>query len=104
MTLVGHPDPWIAKYIFPNSILPSQQQIVQAIEGLFVIEGWQRIGKHYDPTLLAWRSNFEANWPRLRSRRDERFYRMWRYYLSASAGSFRAGNNDVWQVLLAPLP
>lgn len=104
MNPVGHPDPWLEKYIFPNSVLPSQRQIVQAIEGLFAIEGWQRIGKYYDPTLLAWRANFEANWPRLRPRRNDRFYRMWRYYLSACAGSFRAGNNDVWQVLLAPLP
>lgn len=103
MDSIGHPDPWISKYIFPNSVLPSQRQIVQAIDGLFVIEGWQRIGKFYDPTLLAWRSNFEANWPRLRARRDERFHRMWWYYLSACAGSFRAGTTDVWQVLLAPL-
>jgi len=100
----NHSDPWIVKYIFPNSMLPSQLQIVSAIEGLFAIDGWQRIGSHYGPTLLAWRDNFEKHWPALRAKRDERFYRMWRFYLSASAASFRAGTNDVWQVLMIPEP
>lgn len=98
----NHSDPWIVKYIFPNSMLPSQQQIARAIDGLFSIDGWQRIGHHYEPTLLAWRDNFEKHWPKLKASRDERFFRMWRFYLSASAASFRAGTIDVWQVLLAP--
>lgn len=97
----NHTDPWINKYIFPNSMLPSQQQIVRAIEGLFTIEGWQCIGPHYDRTLLAWRANFEAYWTRIGGR-DERFRRMWNYYLSACAAAFRAKKIDVWQVLLAP--
>jgi cyclopropane-fatty-acyl-phospholipid synthase len=99
-----HTDPWLQKYIFPNSMIPSQHQIAKAIEGLFLIDGWQRIGLHYDRTLLAWRSNFESRWLSLSSIYDERFYRMWRYYLSASAASFRARKNDVWQVLLVPVP
>jgi cyclopropane-fatty-acyl-phospholipid synthase len=98
----NHSDPWIVKYIFPNSMLPSQQQITRAMEGLFTIDGWQRIGTHYEPTLLAWRDNFEKHWPTLKATRDERFYRMWRFYLSASAASFRAGAIDVWQVLMTP--
>jgi len=95
-------DPWIVKYIFPNSMLPSQSRITEAIEGLFTIDGWQRIGHHYEPTLLAWRDNFEKHWPALKATRDERFFRMWRFYLSISAAAFRAGNIDVWQVLLTP--
>jgi cyclopropane-fatty-acyl-phospholipid synthase len=98
----NHSDPWIVKYIFPNSMLPSQLQIVQAMAGLFAIDGWQRIGSHYEPTLLAWRDNFERHWPALKATRDERFFRMWRFYLSVSAASFRAGTNDVWQVLMSP--
>jgi cyclopropane-fatty-acyl-phospholipid synthase len=98
----NHSDPWIVKYIFPNSMLPSQQHVVQAMDGLFSIDGWQRIGKHYEPTLLAWRDNFEKYWPELKATRDERFFRMWRYYLSSSAACFRAGITDVWQVLLTP--
>lgn len=98
----NHSDPWIVKYIFPNSMLPSQHLITQAIDGIFSIDGWQRIGRHYEPTLLAWRDNFERHWPELKATRDERFFRMWRFYLSASAASFRAGSLDVWQVLLSP--
>ena len=98
----NHSDPWIVKYIFPNSMLPSQLQIVQAMAGLFTIDGWQRIGPHYEPTLLAWRDNFERHWPELKATRDERFFRMWRFYLSVSAASFKAGSNDVWQVLMSP--
>jgi cyclopropane-fatty-acyl-phospholipid synthase len=100
--LLNHTDPWIEKYIFPNSLIPSARQITEAIEGLFVIEDWQRIGIHYDRTLLAWRANFERWWSELGRRRDDRFFRMWRFYLSASAASFRVRKNDVWQVLLTP--
>jgi cyclopropane-fatty-acyl-phospholipid synthase len=98
----NHIDPWMNKYIFPNAVLPSQQQIIRAIDGLFIVDGWQRIGPHYDPTLLAWRANFERLWARGRHRFDERFRRMWHFYLSACAASFRAGTMDVWQVLLVP--
>jgi cyclopropane-fatty-acyl-phospholipid synthase len=100
----NHSDPWIVKYIFPNSMLPSPHLITQALEGLFSIDGWQRIGRHYEPTLLAWRENFEKHWPELKATRDERFFRMWRFYLSACAAAFRAGTIDVWQVLLTPHP
>lgn len=99
-----HTDPWLHRYIFPNSLIPSQEQIARAAEGLFLIQHWQRIGPHYDTTLLAWRDNFERAWPSLKDRYGERFYRMWRYYLSACAASFRAHRNDVWQVLLVPVP
>jgi len=60
----------------------------------------QRIGPHYDTTLMAWRANFEKAWPELSETRGERFHRMWRYYLSACAAGFRAGVPDVWQVAL----
>ncbi|MET0280634.1 MAG: cyclopropane fatty acyl phospholipid synthase [Steroidobacteraceae bacterium] len=93
-------DPWIGRYIFPNAVIARQKDITDALDGLFWIEGWQRIGPHYDPTLIAWRRNFEAAWPELSQTRDERFYRMWRYYLSVCAAGFRAGVTDVWQVLL----
>jgi len=97
----NHVDPWMNRYIFPNAMLPSQQQIVLAIEGLFTIEGWQRIGTHYERTLLAWRANFERYWAELGAP-DERFRRMWHYYLSTCAGAFRAKTIDVWQVLMVP--
>jgi cyclopropane-fatty-acyl-phospholipid synthase len=96
-------DPWIEKYIFPNSRLPTRGQISKAITGLFKVVGWQCIGRHYVRTLREWRRNFEQRWPTLKLTRDERFYRMWHFYLSASAATFRAEKNDVWQVLLEPV-
>jgi cyclopropane-fatty-acyl-phospholipid synthase len=101
-TSTNHADPWISKYIFPNSMLPSAAQIGAACEGLFVIEDWHNFGADYDPTLMAWRGNFEAAWPRLRDNYDERFYRMWRFYLSASAAVFRARRNQLWQIVQSP--
>lgn len=98
----NHTDPWIAKYIFPNSMLPSAEQIAQAREHLFVIEDWHNFGADYDRTLMAWRDNFDAAWPGLRARYDERFRRMWRYYLSASAAVFRSRRDQLWQLVLSP--
>jgi cyclopropane-fatty-acyl-phospholipid synthase len=93
-------DPWIEKYIFPNSKLPTKAQIGEALDGLFEVTGEQSIGSHYVPTLRAWRANFEQHWPELKKTRDDTFYRMWEFYLQSSAASFRAENNDVWQILL----
>jgi cyclopropane-fatty-acyl-phospholipid synthase len=94
-------DPWIEKYIFPNSLVPSMAQIAAALENRFVIEDWQNIGPHYEPTLMAWFSNFRAGWDLLRARYSDRFFRLWSFYLRACAGSFRARSNDVWQLVLS---
>lgn len=99
---VNHTDPWIAKYIFPNSMLPSAAQVTDAIEELFVIEDWHNFGVDYDRTLQAWRANVEAAWPSLPGRYDQRFRRMWRYYLSASMASFRVRRIQLWQLALSP--
>lgn len=94
-------DPWIGKYIFPNGLLPSIPQIGKALEGLFVVEDWHNFGADYDRTLMAWHDNFERNWPALSSHFDERFRRMWRYYLLVCAGSFRARDSQLWQIVLS---
>lgn len=99
---VTHTDPWIGKYIFPNSMLPSAAQIADAVEDVFVIEDWHNFGTDYDRTLQTWRSNIESAWDRLPPRYDERFKRMWRYYLAASMASFRARRIQLWQVVLSP--
>jgi cyclopropane-fatty-acyl-phospholipid synthase len=96
-------DPWIDKYIFPNSKLPTDPQIAAAMKGLFGTGGRQAIGAHYVPTLRAWRANFERHWPTLRKTPDDAFFRMWKFYLCSSAASFRAAKNDVWQFLLMPV-
>ncbi|MDR3652413.1 MAG: cyclopropane fatty acyl phospholipid synthase [Paludibacter sp.] len=94
-------EPWSEKYIFPNSHLPSIKQIGGAIENLFVMEDWHNFGAYYDKTLMAWFENFDRNWDELRSNYDDRFYRMWKYYLLSSAGSFRARNVQLWQIVLS---
>ena len=97
-----HTDPWIAKYIFPNSMVPSAAQVTAALEGRFVIEDWHNFGTDYDRTLQAWRRNIEAAWARLPARYDERFRRMWRYYLAGSMASFRIRRLQLWQLVLSP--
>jgi len=94
-------EPWSDKYIFPNSHLPSIKQIGGAVEGLFVMEDWHNFGAHYDKTLMAWFENFDRNWDQIKSKYDERFYRMWKYYLLSSAGSFRARHVQLWQIVLS---
>jgi cyclopropane-fatty-acyl-phospholipid synthase len=96
------PDPWIARYIFPNSLLPSAMQICAAMEGVFIIEDWHSFGPDYDKTLMRWFQNFHKNWDKLKDRYDKTFYRMWKYYLLSSAGSFRARRNQLWQIVLSP--
>lgn len=95
-------DRWIARYIFPNSMIPSALQITDAAEGRFVIEDWHNFGTDYDHTLCAWFRNFDAHWPELADHYGERFYRMWSYYLLSCAGSFRARKNQLWQIVLSP--
>jgi len=94
-------DAWTEKYIFPEGTQPTIREIGAAIERLFVMEDWQNLGADYDPTLMAWFANFDAAWDRLRPKYGDRFYRMWKYFLLGSAGSFRARRNNVWQIVLA---
>ena len=94
-------DPWIEKYIFPNSQLPSIRQLALAAEGLFIMEDWQNFGAYYDKTLMAWYQNFDAGWDGLKANYSERFYRMWTYYLLSCAGSFRARKNQLWQIVFS---
>ncbi len=93
-------DPWTDKYIFPGGMLPTQRQITHATEGVFVMEDWHNFGVDYDPTLTAWMENVDRHWPELAGLGyDQRFYRMWRYFLLSSAGSFRARRSQLWQVV-----
>jgi cyclopropane-fatty-acyl-phospholipid synthase len=96
-------DPWIRKYIFPGGVIPSEAQLTHAKEGLLVLEDWHNFGPDYDRTLMAWEANFLEAWPRLREEEglDERFCRMWRYYLNCSAGAFRARGLNLWQMVFS---
>ncbi len=95
-------DRWTDRYIFPNGALPAMGDIADSVQDHFIIEDVHNFGADYDQTLMAWHDRFEAAWPRFRGRYGERFYRMWRYYLLACAGSFRARDNQLWQLVLSP--
>lgn len=95
-------DAWTHKYIFPNGMLPSIAQLGKAIEGIFVMEDWHNFGADYDKTLMAWFDNFDNSWDKIKDKYNERFYRMWKYFLLSSAGAFRArSKNQLWQIVLS---
>lgn len=96
-------DPWITRYIFPGGVIPSEAWLTRAKEDLFVLEDWHNFGPDYDRTLMAWEANFVDAWPQLKEQEalDERFYRMWRYYLLSSAGAFRSRGLNLWQMVLS---
>ena len=94
-------DPWVYKYIFPNSVIPSMRQIAAASEELFVVEDIHNIASHYDPTLRSWFDNFQRNWKTLKDRYGDRFFRMWKYYLLSAAGSFKGRHQQVWQIVFS---
>jgi cyclopropane-fatty-acyl-phospholipid synthase len=96
-----HCDAWISRYIFPNGGLPSIAQLGKSLEGRFVLEDWHNFGADYDLTLMAWHANFERHWHELTGSYDQRFYRMWRYYLLICAGAFRARDIQLWQLVLS---
>lgn len=98
---VTQTDPWIAKYIFPNSMIPSAQQITASSESVLVLEDWHNFGIDYDTTLMAWYENFISRWDLIKHNYNEIFYRQWCYYLLSCAGSFRARNNHLWQCVFS---
>ena len=94
-------DPWIEKYIFPNGMVPPARAIVDGTDKLFTIEDWHNFGADYDRTLMAWHQNLIDAWPSLSGQYDDRFRRMFEYYLLTSAGAFRSRENQCWQVVLS---
>jgi len=70
-------DPWVNKYIFPNGMTPSPNQVTRAIEGKFIIEDWHCFGLDYYRTIMAWYRNVVDAWPEREGQYDERCYRMW---------------------------
>jgi cyclopropane-fatty-acyl-phospholipid synthase len=93
-------NPWLDKYIFPGGVVPSLAQISKSVEKLLIIEDVHNIGPDYDKTLMAWYANFTKHYPEIKDRYDERFYRMWVFYLLSSAGAFRARHLQLWQIVM----
>jgi cyclopropane-fatty-acyl-phospholipid synthase len=94
-------NPWICKYIFPNGVIPSITQVGKSIEGKFVMEDWHNFGVDYYKTLMSWFDNFTKNFAQLKDKYDQRFYRMWKYYLLSCAGAFYARDIQLWQIVLS---
>tara|TARA_R110002126_G_scaffold155833_3_gene303026 strand:- start:35840 stop:37141 length:1302 start_codon:yes stop_codon:yes gene_type:complete len=95
-------NPFIKKHIFPGGHIPSLSQIVPSIEraGL-VITDIEVLRFHYAETLKAWRSRFLDHWDEAKVLYDERFCRMWDFYLASSEASFRWQDLEVFQIQLA---
>ena len=94
-------NPWIAKYIFPGGYIPALSEVIPAIEraGLLVCD-IEILRLHYAETLKAWRERFMARRDEAVQLYDERFARMWEFYLASSEMSFRKQNLMNFQILL----
>ena len=98
----GATNPWIRKYIFPGGYIPSLSEVLPAIErsGLYVTD-IEILRLHYADTLRAWRERFMSRRDEAAKLYDERFCRMWEFYLAGSETSFRVDGNMVFQLQLA---
>jgi cyclopropane-fatty-acyl-phospholipid synthase len=98
----GITNPWIAKYIFPGGYIPALSEVLPAIErsGLLVAD-IEILRLHYAETLKAWRERFLARREEAAKLYDERFVRMWEFYLASSEMSFRKQNVMVFQIQLS---
>jgi cyclopropane-fatty-acyl-phospholipid synthase len=94
-------DPWITRYVFPNSSLASIAQLARAMEGLFLLDDLHAFGDDYDCTLMAWYRNLVRAWPQLKATYCERFYRIWTYYLLMSAAVFRTRQAQLVQAVIS---
>jgi len=95
-------NPWIAKYIFPGGYIPALSEVMPAIErsGLLVTD-IEILRLHYADTLQAWRDRFLAHRDEVEKLYDQRFVRMWEFYLAASEMAFREQAMMVMQIQLA---
>ena len=98
----GVTNPWIRKYIFPGGYIPSLSEVLPAVEraGLYVTD-IEILRLHYAETLRAWRERFTARRDEAAKLYDERFCRMWEFYLAGSETSFRVDGHMVVQLQLA---
>ncbi len=99
----GVTNPWLAKYIFPGGYSPAFSEVMPAIEkiGLWMTD-LEILRMHYAETLRHWRERFAASRERIKALYDERFCRMFEFYLAGSEVAFRWSDHMVWQVQLSP--
>ena len=95
-------NPWLRKYIFPGGYSPSLSEVVPVVEkvGMWITD-IEILRLHYAETLKQWRARFAANRERVKALYDERFCRMWEFYLAGSEVAFRHQGHMVWQMQMA---
>ncbi len=98
----GQTNPWISKYIFPGGYVPALSETLAAVEraGLWVTDV-EVLRLHYAETCRHWRQRFHQNMDAIRQIFDDRFIRMWDFYLAVSEAGFRSGDLMVFQIQLA---
>ena len=97
----GATNPWIAKYIFPGGYTPALSEMLPVIERAgFMVSDVEVLRLHYAETLKEWRRRIKAHWGELAALYDERFCRMWEFYLAGSEMGFRREGLVVFQVQL----
>ena len=95
------PQPWITKYIFPGGYTPSMSEVIRPIEksGL-AISDVEVLRMHYSYTLRHWKQRFLDNREKVLERFDEKFFRMWEFYLTSCEMAFKWGDQVVYQFQL----
>ena len=94
--------PWFQKYIFPGGYAPAMSEVLKAVEKEHLVncdlEVWRG---HYERTLQIWQDRFEVNVDKISAMYDDRFVRMWRYYLIASELSFSEMHQVLYQLQIS---
>lgn len=101
----GTTNAWLARHVFPGGYSPALSEVVPAVEhsGLWMTD-LEILRLHYAMTIVHWRARFAANREAIAALHDERFCRMFEFYLSGSEFAFRNGGHMVWQMQLAHRP
>ena len=98
----GVTNPWFAKYIFPGGYIPALSEVLPAIERApLIVTDIEVLQLHYAETLKAWRERFLAHRDEVVRLYDQRFVRMWEFYLASSEMAFRDGDMVVFQIQMA---
>lgn len=98
----SHTNPWILKYIFPGGYMPALSEVLPVIESKgLVVTDIEVLRLHYAETLRHWRQNFVARWDEAVALYDERFARMWEFYLASSETAFRYQGLVIHQIQMA---